>query len=106
MLKTRQIPVGTTPVVIASATVAANDTAAMSLAGATLFDAVPIIIWSPTTVAVYLGGSSLSTVSTNLGIPLIGPAFGPTYNLLASDALWAYTTGSTNTLTVQAGRQS
>lgn len=89
--------------VIASATVGPNSTAAFTLAGASLYDAVPIVIWNPSTQAVYLGGSSLTTVSSNLGFPLTAASI--SYNLLASDPLFVYTTAGTVVITAQAGRQ-
>lgn len=107
MLKTRQITASTTPTVVASATVARNSTAALSLLGASLYDVVPVLICSTVAQAIYLGGSSMTTASTNLGIPFVGSASGAyfTFNLLASDPLFAMTTDATVTFTAQAGRQ-
>lgn len=107
-LKTRVIVVSTTPTVIASSTVAAGSTAALSLSGASLYDVVPVVICSTVVQPIYLGGSSMTTATTNLGIPFAGVVTGAyfTYNLLASDPLFALTTDGTVTITAQAGRQS
>lgn len=104
-LKTRVIAASTSPTVIAHSTVAPDSTAAFTLAGATLYDTVPVTVWNPSTQTVYLGGSSQTTASSMIGIPLTGPAFF-TFNLLASDPLFAITTNATVSLTCQAGRQS
>lgn len=104
MLKTRLITASTTPVVIAHSTVAPDSTAAFCLAGATILDTVPITINNPSTQTVYLGGSSISSASSNVGIPLTAGYM--SYNLLASDPLFAVTTNATVVLTCQAGRQS
>lgn len=104
-LKTRLLTIGTTPVVLASSTVAATSTAAMSLAGAFGTDTVPIVIHSATTGLILLGDVSMTTVSTARGLPFNGPGYF-TYNLLPSDSLWALTTGANVDITIQAGRQT
>lgn len=105
MLKTRRIAVSTTPTVLASSTVAANSTAAMSLAGASITDVIPILIRSDSTQNVYLGHSDMTTVTTALGMPFAGPDY-TVYHLMASDPLFAMTTNAEVTLIVQGGRQT
>lgn len=103
MLKTVTVAATTAGGVIASATVAVTSTSALSLRGAQLYDTVPIVIFSASTQNVYLGGSSHTTAS--LGLPFAGPGYF-TYNLIASDPLFAFTTNAEVSLICQGGRQS
>ena len=102
--KSRVISVSTTPTIIASSTIAVNSTAAISLAGAHIQDPTPLLLWNPSTQNVYLGGTSMTTASSLIGIPFPGPGHVP-FNLLTSDPLAACTTDATVTLTVLGGRQ-
>ena len=108
--KARTISVGTTPVVIASATVAAGDTAALTLAGASLLDTVPVVVQTTSLTPIWLGGSSMTTASTMLGMQLVASSTSTpnnvTFNLMASDPLFAITTGAAVVITVLGGRQS
>lgn len=94
---TTSIGLSTTPsILIGVATTWAD------IAGAHIQDTVPFVAFNETTaIPVRISGSS-STAAT--GMPLFNGSY-YVADLMRTDELWGFTTASTATITVQAGRQ-
>lgn len=100
-LQTTVIALSTTPVVLIS-----TGTTWANTLGASLYDPVPFLVVNESTVQpVRIGGTTLGiSGTTGSGLPLAVAGGALSYNLLASDRVVAWTTASTGSVTVQAGR--
>lgn len=73
------------------------------LSGASLYDPISFSAFNDSAVRVWVSGTS-SITTASVGMPILSSGY-MNATLLASDAFWALTTGSTATLRVSAGRQ-
>lgn len=94
---TTALAVSTTPAAVIS-----TGTTWAHIRGGHMYDLVPLSIYNDGAVSVWIGGSSGMTSAS--GFPILSSGVFSA-QLLASDPIFAVTTGSTSTLRLIAGRQ-
>jgi hypothetical protein len=67
-------------------------------------DPVPLLIVIPSGSTVYLGGAGVTSSSTGVGCPVVGPIILP-YNAVGSDSLYGVVASSTATVGLLIQRQ-
>jgi hypothetical protein len=98
----QEVSVGTSATLIFEC-VDAVTWAALSSPAANVFQSrnatepLPLLISIPTGSTVYLGGSGVTSSSTGVGCPIVGPALIP-YNATGGDSLYGVVASSTATV--------
>lgn len=97
-LVTTSIDISTTPAAVIS-----TGTTWAHLRGASLNDPVPFTLFNDSVIRIHVGGSSAIT-SAQASMPVLSSGY-LNAGLIASEPLFAVTSGSTATIRVSAGRQ-
>lgn len=75
------------------------------LRNATLYDPVPFVLVTESTVPIRIGGNLSASGTTGAGVPVGASGGSVNYTLLGDGVLTGWTTSSTSLVTIQAGRQ-